>query len=310
MVGNQLIDRIQELKQEKNALILAHYYQTPDILGVADFIGDSLDLSRKAAESTAEIIVFAGVHFMAETAKILNPKRTVLLPDLSAGCSLSESCPPEIFESFLDYHQDHVVITYINSSAKVKALSDVICTSSNALQIVESYPKDQKIVFAPDRNLGAYINSVTGRNMVLWDGSCIVHEVFSKEKIENILVKHPESVLIAHPECESQIIALAEFVGSTSKMIQFIQKSKKTKFIVATEAGILESMRKLVPDKTLVPAPVFENNSCACSECPFMKMNSLQKLYDCLLDESPAIEIQADLQQKALRPIQRMLTYS
>ena len=310
MIRESLKQRVLALKREKNALILAHYYQTPDILEIADFVGDSLGLANQAAKSEADIIVFAGVHFMAETAKILNPDRKVLLPDISAGCSLAESCPSEVFEEFLTHHPDHVVITYINSSARVKALSDVICTSSNALQIVESYPKDQKIVFAPDRNLGAYINAVTGRDMVLWDGSCIVHEVFSNEKINGIMGQYPDALLVAHPECESKILDVADFIGSTSKMIDYIQDSNAKEFIIATEAGILDSMKKVVPNKTLIPAPIFENNACACSECPYMKVNSLQKLYDCLLNEFPAIEIDSSLREKALAPIQRMLTYS
>lgn len=310
MNDNSLKKQVIELKQRKNALILAHYYQVADILEVADYVGDSLGLAKKAAESDSEIIVFAGVHFMAETAKIINPTRKVLLPDITAGCSLSESCPPDLFEEFLSYHPDHVVITYINSSARVKALSDVICTSSNALQIVESFPQDQKIIFAPDRNLGSYINAITGRNMVLWDGSCVVHEVFSKEKINRLRSRHPLAKVIAHPECEDQILDLADFIGSTAKMIQFIQDNDAVEFIIATEAGILESMKHVVPNKTLIPAPIFENNACACSECPYMKVNSLQKLYNCLLHEYPAIEIDSSLQEQALEPIERMLSYS
>ena len=301
---------INNLKKEKNAVILAHYYQYPEIQNIADYVGDSLGLSQKAAETDADIIVFAGVHFMAETAKILNPEKMVVLPDLNAGCSLADSCPPEAFEKFIKAHPGHTVITYVNCSAEVKALTDIVCTSSNALKIVESIPKDQPIIFAPDRNLGKYINQKTGRDMLLWDGSCVVHEAFSLEKLLQVYKKNPNALIIAHPESEEHILKTATYIGSTAGMINFVKQNPKEKFIVATEAGILHQMKKEVPEAELIPAPTQEDNTCACSECAYMKVNTLQKLYDCLLNESPQIEVSKEIRERALIPIQRMLDLS
>ncbi|MBD0850000.1 quinolinate synthase NadA [Maribacter arenosus] len=301
---------IHNLKKEKNAVILAHYYQYPEIQNIADYVGDSLGLSQKAAETDADIIVFAGVHFMAETAKILNPEKMVVLPDLNAGCSLADSCPPEAFEKFIEAHPGHTVITYVNCSAEVKALTDIVCTSSNALKIVESIPKDQPIIFAPDRNLGKYINKKTGRDMLLWDGSCVVHEAFSLEKLLQVYKKNPNALIIAHPESEEHILKTATYIGSTAGMINFVKQNPKEKFIVATEAGILHQMKKEVPEAELIPAPTQEDNTCACSECAYMKVNTLQKLYDCLLNESPQIEVSKEIRERALIPIQRMLDLS
>ena len=305
-----LSEKIAQLKKEKNAIILAHYYQQPEIQDIADYVGDSLGLSQKAADTDADIIVFAGVHFMAETAKILNPEKTVVLPDLNAGCSLADSCPPEAFAKFLQAHPDHIVITYVNCSAEIKTMSDIVCTSSNALKIVESIPKDQPIIFAPDRNLGKYIIKKTGREMLLWDGSCVVHEAFCIDKLLDLYQKHPDAVIIAHPESEEHILKTATYVGSTSGMINFVKEHPKEKFIVATEAGILHKMKHEVPTTELIPAPAQEDNTCACSECAYMKVNTLQKLYDCLLNESPKIEVSKVIREKALLPIQRMLDLS
>ena len=305
-----LVKEIKRLKKEKNAVILAHYYQVPEIQDIADYVGDSLQLSQKAAETDADIIVFAGVHFMAETAKILNPTKTVVLPDLKAGCSLADSCPPDAFEKFTKAHPDHVVITYVNCSAEIKALSDIVCTSSNALKIVNSVPKDTPIIFAPDKNLGKYIISQTGRDMLLWDGSCIVHEAFSIDKLIALHKKYPDYKIIAHPESETHILDTAAYIGSTSGMINFVKEHPKEKFIVATEAGILHKMQQEMPNTELVPAPAKEDNTCACSECHFMKMNTLQKLYDCLLNESPQIEVPEHIRKRALLPIERMLELS
>lgn len=305
-----LSEKIEHLKKEKNAIILAHYYQQPEIQDIADYVGDSLGLSQKAADTDADIIVFAGVHFMAETAKILNPEKTVVLPDLNAGCSLADSCPPEAFAKFLQAHPDHIVITYVNCSAEIKTMSDIVCTSSNALKIVESIPRDQPIIFAPDRNLGKYIIKKTGRKMLLWDGSCVVHEAFCIDKLLDLYQKHPDAVIIAHPESEEHILKTASYVGSTSGMINFVKEHPKEKFIVATEAGILHKMKQEVPDTELIPAPAQEDNTCACSECAYMKVNTLQKLYDCLLNESPKIEVSKVIREKALIPIQRMLDLS
>jgi quinolinate synthase len=303
-----LFSEIEKLKKEKNAIILAHYYQEPDIQDVADYIGDSLGLSQKAAGTDADMIVFAGVHFMAETAKILNPSKKVLLPDLNAGCSLSDSAPPALFKLFKDKHPDHLVITYINCSAGMKALSDIICTSSNAQKIVESLPADQKIIFAPDRNLGAYINKQTGRNMVLWNGSCMVHEIFSLEKITKLKVRHPNAKLIAHPECEEPVLAIADYIGSTTGLLKFTQQDAGKEFIVATETGIVHQMQKLNPGKTFIPAP--PNNSCACNDCPYMKLNTLEKLYLCMKYEQPEIKMDEALRLAAKKPIVRMLEIS
>lgn len=301
---------IQKLKKEKNAIILAHYYQEPAIQDIADFVGDSLQLSYKAAEADADLIVFAGVHFMAETAKILNPNKKVLLPDLNAGCSLSEACEAKDLQAFKDKHPDHVVVTYVNTSADVKAISDICCTSSNAKKIVDSIPLDQPIIFAPDKNLGAYINKETGRDMLLWEGACIVHEAFSIDKLLNTHMAHPEAKIIAHPESEEHILKTAAYVGSTSGLINFAKTDSAEEFIVATEAGILHEMQKKVPEKSLYPAPAVEDNTCACSECPYMKMNTLKKLYLCMKYELPEVSVPEDVQKKALLPIQRMLDIS
>lgn len=305
-----LVKEIKHLKKEKNAVILAHYYQVPEIQDIADYVGDSLGLSQKAAETDADIIVFAGVHFMAETAKILNPTKTVVLPDLNAGCSLADSCSPESFSTFTQQHPNHIVITYVNCSAEIKALSDIICTSSNALKIVESVPKDTPIIFAPDKNLGKYVIKETGRDMLLWDGSCIVHEAFSMDKLIELHKKHPDYKIIAHPESEEHILNTATYIGSTSGMINYVKEHQEEKFIVATEAGILHKMQQEMPYTELIPAPAVEDNTCACSECHFMKMNTLQKLHDCLLNESPQIEVPEDIRKKALLPIERMLELS
>lgn len=305
-----LADKITALKNEKNAVILAHYYQVPEIQEVADYVGDSLGLAQRAAETDAEIIVFAGVHFMAETAKILNPSKKVLLPDLMAGCSLADSCPPDAFKKLVDAHPEHVVITYVNCSAEVKAMSDIICTSSNAERIVNSIPQNVPIIFAPDKNLGKYIQKKTGREMLLWDGACIVHEAFSMDKLLKLYQDNPGAQIIAHPESESHILETANYVGSTAGMIDYVKKNPSEKFIVATEAGILHKMQQEVPDTVLIPAPAEEDNTCACSECAFMKMNTLQKLYDCLLNETPYIEVSEEIRTKALIPIKRMLQLS
>jgi quinolinate synthase len=305
-----LKERILELKKEKNAVILAHYYQEADIQDVADYVGDSLGLSQEAMKVDADIILFAGVHFMAETAKILNPTKKVILPDLNAGCSLAESCPADSFKKFIDAHPGHIVITYVNCSAEVKALTDIVCTSSNAVKIVESIPKETPIIFAPDKNLGKYIIQKTGRDMLLWDGSCVVHEAFSLDKLIELYKENPDAKIIAHPESETHILNTAAYIGSTAGMIEFVKKDPSKKFIVATEAGILHKMRQEVPEKILIPAPAEEDNTCACSECPYMKMNTLQKVYDCLLNESPEINVPADIMKKALIPIERMLELS
>jgi quinolinate synthase len=305
-----LKERILELKKEKNAVILAHYYQEADIQDVADYVGDSLGLSQEAMKVDADIIVFAGVHFMAETAKILNPTKKVLLPDLKAGCSLAESCPPDLFKKFLDKHPDHIVITYVNCSAEIKALSDIVCTSSNAVKIVESVPKDTPIIFAPDKNLGKYIIEKTGRDMLLWDGSCVVHEAFSLDKLIELYKQHPDAKIIAHPESETHILKTAAYIGSTAGMINYVKTDSSNKFIVATEAGILHKMQQEVPNKILIPAPAKEDNTCACSECGYMKMNTLQKVYDCLLNETPEILVPENIRKKALIPIERMLELS
>lgn len=303
-----LFQEINKLKKEKNAVILAHYYQEADIQDVADFIGDSLALSQQAAKTDAKIILFAGVHFMAETAKILCPDKKVLLPDLKAGCSLADSCPADKFAEFKSKHPDHLVISYINCSADIKALTDIVCTSSNAEKIVESLPKDQKIIFAPDKNLGAYIKKQTGRDMVLWDGSCMVHEIFSLEKITKLKNQYPNAKLIAHPECEAAILEISDYIGSTSGLLNYTEKSTAQEFIVATEAGILHQMIKNSPKKTFIAAP--PNNSCACNDCPHMKLNTLEKLYNCLKYEQPEILLSAELIEKAKKPIIRMLELS
>ncbi len=303
-----LFKEIERIKKEKNAVILAHYYQEPDIQDIADYIGDSLGLAQQAEKTTADIIVFAGVHFMAETAKILNPAKKVLLPDLKAGCSLSDSAPPALFKKFKDEHPEHLVISYINCSAGIKALSDIICTSSNAKQIVESLPKEQKIIFAPDKNLGAYINKKTGRNMVLWDGACMVHEIFSREKITKLKIRHPEAKIIAHPECEDVVLQVADFIGSTTQLLKYTETDKSKAYIVATETGILHQMQINSPDKLFIPAP--PDNSCACNDCPHMKLNTLEKLYLCMEYEAPELTMDEKLGKAALKPIKRMLEIS
>jgi quinolinate synthase len=305
-----LKERILELKKEKNVVILAHYYQENDIQDIADYVGDSLGLSQEATKVDADIILFAGVHFMAETAKILNPSKKVILPDLKAGCSLAESCPPDLFRKFLDQHPDHTVITYVNCSAEIKAMTDIVCTSANAVKIVESIPKDVPIIFAPDKNLGKYIMSKTGRDMLLWDGSCVVHEAFSLDKLIELHKKHPDAQIIAHPESETHILQTASYIGSTSGMINYVKTNPHNKFIVATEFGILHKMQQVVPDKILIPAPAKEDNTCACSECGYMKMNTMQKVYDCLLNETPEVTVPEDIIKKALVPIERMLELS
>ena len=303
-----LFAEIEKLKKEKNAIVLAHYYQDADIQDVADYIGDSLGLARKAQETNADMIVFAGVHFMAETAKILNPTKKVVLPDLNAGCSLSDSCPPPLFKKFKDQHPDHLVISYINCSAGIKALSDIICTSSNAQKIVESLPLDQKIIFAPDKNLGAFINKQTGRNLVLWNGACMVHEIFSLEKITKLKVRHPNAKLIAHPECEEAVLVISDFIGSTTQLLEFAKKDTCQEFIIATETGILHQMIKDAPNKTFIPAP--PNNACACNDCPHMKLNTLEKLYLCMKYELPELCMDEELRLAAKKPIDKMLQIS
>ena len=305
-----LKEQILELKKDKNAVILAHYYQEAAIQEIADYVGDSLGLSQEAEKTNADIILFAGVHFMAETAKILNPTKKVILPDLNAGCSLASSCPPDLFKKFINLHPNHLVITYVNCSAEIKAMSDIVCTSSNAIKIVESVPFDKPIIFAPDRNLGNYINQKTGRNMLLWDGSCVVHEAFSLDKLIALYQKNPDAKIIAHPESETHILETASYIGSTAGMINFVKTDSNSKYIVATEAGILHKMQQEVPNKVLIPAPSKEDTTCACSECGFMKMNTLQKVYDCLLNESPEISIPENIRIKALKPILRMLEIS
>jgi len=303
-----LFKEISHLKKTKNAIILAHYYQDADIQDIADYIGDSLGLAQQAEKTQADIILFAGVHFMAETAKILNPKTKVLIPDLKAGCSLADSCPPNEFAAFKAAHPDHIVLTYINCTADIKALSDVIVTSTNAVQIVESFPKDQKIIFAPDKNLGAYINKVTGRNMVLWNGSCMVHEIFSLEKLIKLKAQHPKALILAHPECEATILEYADFIGSTTAILNYSKKSDAQEFIVLTETGIIHQMQKASPTKTFIPAP--PNNSCACNDCPHMKLNTLEKIYIALKYEQPELLMSDELIEKSKKPINKMLELS
>ena len=307
-VADDLAEDIKRLKREKNAVLLAHYYVDGEVQDVADFVGDSLQLSQAAAKTTADVIVFAGVHFMAETAKILNPTRRVVLPDMDAGCSLSDGCPADRFAAFTARHPDHYVISYINCSSGVKALSDCICTSSNAEKIVRSVPEGRPIIFAPDRNLGAYVAKQTGREMLLWRGSCIVHETFSERKMIELKARHPEAEVIAHPECEPQLLAMADFIGSTSALLNYSKQSPAREFIVLTESGILHQMRKSSPDKEFIPAPPDAN--CACNDCPFMKKNTLEAVHRALVTLGPEITIPEDLRLKALRPIERMLELS
>ncbi len=303
-----LEEEILTLKQKLNAVILAHYYQESEIQDLADFIGDSLELSRKAASTDADVIVFAGVHFMAETAKILSPDKKVLIPDVNAGCSLAEGCPAPLFKQFIEEYPGHVVVSYINCSAAVKALSDIICTSSNAVKIIEQIPADKKIIFAPDRNLGKYIIRKTGRDMLLWQGTCIVHETFSDRKIIQLKLENPDALLIAHPECEESILNRADFVGSTSALLKFTQESEAKEFIVATEGGIIYQMQKRSPDKKFIPAPPEAN--CSCNECPYMKLNTMEKLYLCMKEQKPEIILDEEIRLKALKPIQKMLEMS
>lgn len=303
-----LFAEIQRLKKEKNAIILAHYYQDADIQDIADYIGDSLGLSQQAAATDASMIVFAGVHFMAETAKILCPDKKVVLPDLRAGCSLADSCPPDRFAAFKAAHPDHIVISYINCTAEIKALTDIVCTSSNAVQIVDSLPKDQKIIFAPDKNLGRWVMQQTGRDMLLWDGACMVHEIFSREKIVRLQQRYPDALLVAHPECEEAVLELADFIGSTTALLKYCQQSPASTFIVATESGILHQMSKSAPDKTFIPAP--PNNQCACNDCPHMKLNTLEKVYLCMKYEQPEINMEESIRKPAEQSIRRMLDIS
>lgn len=300
---------IQKLKKELNAVILAHYYQESEIQDIADFVGDSLELAKKAKSTSADVIVFAGVHFMAETAKILNPDKLVLLPDLEAGCSLAEGCPAEDFKSFREKHPDHIAITYINCTADVKALSDIICTSSSAEKIINQIPKDQPILFSPDRNLGKYLIKKTGRDMLLWDGSCIVHETFSERKIIELKVKYPKAKLISHPECEEPVLMHSDFIGSTSKLLGFVQEDSASQYIVATETGIIHQMKKAAPEKEYIPAPP-EDETCSCNECPHMKLNTVEKLYLCMKNKYPEIVMDEKIRQQALWPIERMLEMS
>ena len=303
-----LFAAIQALKREMNAIILAHYYQEPDIQDIADYIGDSLGLSRQAANTDADVIVFAGVHFMAETAKILNPNKLVLLPDLAAGCSLADTCPPKEFAAFKAAHPDHLVVSYINCTAEIKAMSDIICTSSNAVKIVQQIPEEQPIIFAPDRNLGRYVMEQTGRDLVLWQGSCIVHETFSERKIVQLKVIHPEAEVIAHPECEPGVLRHASYIGSTTALLDYCKRCPATCFIVATEPGIIHQMQKDAPHKSFIPAP--PTNNCACNECPYMRLNTLEKLYWAMKKRTPEITMLEEVRLAALAPIQKMLAMS
>ena len=306
---DHLIEAIKKLKQEKNALILGHYYQKGEIQEIADFVGDSLALAQWAAKTEADIIVMCGVHFMGETAKVLCPQKKVLVPDMAAGCSLADSCPADRFAEFVHAHPDHTVISYVNTTAAVKALTDVVVTSTNARQIVESFPQDEKIIFGPDRNLGGYINAMTGRHMLLWDGACHVHEQFSVEKIVELKKQYPQALVLAHPECKSVVLKLADVVGSTAALLKYAVAHPEHTYIVATEAGILHEMQKKCPDTLFLPAPP-NDSTCGCNECSFMRLNTLEKLYDCLLNESPEITVDSEVAAKAVRPIQRMLEIS
>lgn len=306
---NHLIEAINRLKREKNALIMGHYYQRSEIQEIADYIGDSLALAQQAAKTTADIIVMCGVHFMGETAKVLCPDKKVLVPDMAAGCSLADSCPADAFEKFVKEHPGYTVISYVNTTAAVKALTDVVVTSTNARQIVESFPKDEKIIFGPDRNLGSYINSVTGRNMLIWDGACHVHEQFSVEKMVEIKKQHPQAIILAHPECKGAVLKLADVIGSTAALLKYVVASPEKEYIVATESGILHEMRKKCPQTTFIPAPPMDS-TCGCNECNFMRLNTLEKLYNCLKDETPEITVDPAIAEKAVRPIKRMLDIS
>lgn len=311
MEKQNFIDEIKRLRKEKNAIIMAHYYQTADIQDIADVVGDSLALAQRAAKTDADIIVLCGVHFMGETAKILSPEKKVLIPDADAGCSLADSCPADKFEEFVKAHPDHTVISYVNTTAAVKALTDVVVTSTNAKKIVDQFPKDAKLIFGPDKNLGNYINSVTGRNMLLWDGACHVHEQFSLEKLLDLKAENTDAEIVAHPECKSVILKMADYVGSTQGLLNYVTNSDKNKFLVVTESGILHQMTKANPDKTFIPVPPeIEGKTCACNECVFMRMNTMEKLYLCLRDEKPEILIEEELREKAVKPILRMLEMS
>ncbi|MBD2177076.1 quinolinate synthase NadA [Pseudanabaena sp. FACHB-1998] len=303
-----LFAAIADLKKELNAVILAHYYQDPDLQDIADYIGDSLGLSQAAADCQADTIVFLGVHFMAETAKILNPNKLVLLPDLDAGCSLADSCPADRFAEFKAAHPDHLVISYINCSADIKALSDIICTSSNAVAIVNQIPKDQPIIFAPDRNLGRYVSEQTGRDLLLWDGACIVHEIFSERKLVELKISHPQADIIAHPECEANVLRHADYIGSTTGLLKYVQSSDRQEFIVVTESGVIHQMQKATPLKKFIPAPPTSN--CACNECPYMRLNTLEKVYLAMKRRSPEIIMDESIRQAALKPMLKMLEMS
>lgn len=305
----KLVEEINRLKKEKNAIILSHFYVEGELQDIADFVGDSLGLAQAAANTNADLIVFVGVHFMAETAKIINPTKKVILPDLKAGCSLADSAPADKFAAFKAQYPDHKVITYINATADLKTMSDIVCTSANAKQIVDSFPKDQKLIFAPDKNLGNYINSITGREMVLWDGACMVHEQYSVEKIIDLIDEHPDAEFIAHPECEKPVLLLAKYIGSTTALLNYVQKSEAKKFIVATESGILHQMVKACPEKIFIPAPSVDS-TCGCNDCSYMKLNSLQKLYICMKHELPEIILPREVIEKGRIPIQRMLEIS
>ena len=307
-IPTDLFKAIADLKKDLNAVILAHYYQDPDLQDIADYIGDSLGLSQAAVSCQADVIVFLGVHFMAETAKILNPNKLVLLPDLEAGCSLADSCPPDRFAKFKAEHPDHMVISYINCSADIKALSDIICTSANAVVIVNQIPKDQPIIFAPDRNLGRYVMEQSGREMLLWDGACIVHEIFSERKLVQLKLSHPEADIIAHPECEANVLRHADFIGSTTGLLKYVQKSDRQEFIVVTESGVIHQMQKASPTKKFIPAP--PNSNCACNECPYMRLNTLEKVYLAMKNRSPEITLDESIRQAALKPMLRMLEMS
>lgn len=308
-IPEDLFTAIETLKQELNAVILAHYYQEADIQDIADYLGDSLGLAQQAAKTNADVIVFAGVHFMAETAKILNPDKLVLLPDLKAGCSLADSCPPQEFAKFKAENPDHLVISYINCTAEIKAMSDIICTSSNAVKIVNQIPKDQPIIFAPDRNLGRYVMAQTGRDLLLWNGSCIVHETFSEKKIVQLKIEHPDAEFIAHPECETNVLNHADFIGSTTGLLKYCQTNSAKKYIVATEPGIIHQMEKACPEKSFIPAPGI-NENCACNECPHMRLNTLEKLYLAMKNKQPEIILPDHIQKEALKPIEKMLAMS
>ena len=301
-------DEIIKLRKEKNAIILAHYYQIPEIQDIADYVGDSLGLAQQASQTNADLIVFAGVHFMAETAKILSPETKVVLPDIEAGCSLADSCPPKEFSVFKKKYPGHIVISYINCSAAIKTMSDVICTSGNAKQIVESFSEDQKIIFAPDKNLGAYINNITGRNMILWDGTCEVHDILKTEYIINLKIEHPDAKLVAHPECKAQVLELANYIGSTTAMLNFTKTDHTQKYIIATETGILHQMHKNSPEKEFIVVP--SDETCSCNDCPYMKLNTMEKLYKCMKNEIPEIQLDKQTIELAKKPINKMLDIS